>query len=549
MRKHRLKVMEFYEGATISYLNTDDAGQCGRGRRILSLRYPSKIIGKCWAHQVNLMVKYVLTLAGFIKIMKEATSAANAISASSNKWLVKLKQYCVQRYGDKAASTILQVGETRWNSLQMCFASMLRIRGAAQNFAFETMHFSGFPKECKVWADEQWWSDLEFCESVIRPLCSASFLMQREANTLAHVVLMLMNIWLHLYNVFEITPHIEYKLMDDLQRRWRKDENPLYFLAFALHPAYRTTAAAIIEYSERENGNWVSKGNCLSVARLTHAAKFYYGKFQLTTIEEFDTSEEGRTKCKGRRQWEQEIKTLGKNMKKWLTGKNMTGIQDDYATGEDAVEWWVMQSSEYPEMAELAMFLLDCPVQAATCERIFKEFSRFHTKRRANLINETTFRLTQVKHAIKKEFKKDEQALPGNKVMKQQEHVRIDTPLSPVRGGRREKDDADLSDGEVDWEVASVDQTGEELLEEETDVVEYWTAAIEAGGDDDDSEEEDNENEMENDHKEKDEEDLAEESYLCYEEQLDDEDLDKWPEQKKGEEDKAYRNWPQENPK
>ena len=125
----------------------------------------------------------------------------------------------------------------------MCFASLLRIRGACHEFAYDLMEYTGYPKECDMWVDDQWWIDLEFCESVIRPLCSASFLMQRGANTMAHVVLMLLNIWVHFFEVFESTRNMEYKLLDDVQKRWGAVENPLYFLAFALHPAYRNTSS------------------------------------------------------------------------------------------------------------------------------------------------------------------------------------------------------------------------------------------------------------------------------------------------------------------
>ena len=119
-------------------------------------------------------------------------------------------------------------------------------------------------------------------EAIICPLCGASFLMQRETNTLAHVVLMLLNMWFHLFGVYENTIHMEYKLMSDLERRWKAVEEPLYFLAFALHPYYQRAASEIIAYSEEINGGWVNNGNYLSVARLTEASKFYYGKFKLS---------------------------------------------------------------------------------------------------------------------------------------------------------------------------------------------------------------------------------------------------------------------------
>jgi hypothetical protein len=46
---------------TFSYFCSDDAGQCGCARRILALCYPFILFMKCWAHQVNLMVKHLLS--------------------------------------------------------------------------------------------------------------------------------------------------------------------------------------------------------------------------------------------------------------------------------------------------------------------------------------------------------------------------------------------------------------------------------------------------------------------------------------------------------
>ena len=75
--------------------------------------------------------------------------------------------------------------------------------------------------------------------------------MQREANTLAHVVLMLLNIWKHLFSVFEEQVNMDYILVSDLAKRWKGVENPLYFLDFALHPYYRVAATGIGEGNQK----------------------------------------------------------------------------------------------------------------------------------------------------------------------------------------------------------------------------------------------------------------------------------------------------------
>jgi hypothetical protein len=54
--------------------------------------------------------------------------------------------------------------------------------------------------------------------------------------------------------------------------------------------------------------------------------------------------------------------------------------------------------TEHAEITNLSMFLLDCPVQAATCERLFKEFACLHTKLRNRLSSKTS--VTEVMYSV-----------------------------------------------------------------------------------------------------------------------------------------------------
>ncbi|ETK87511.1 hypothetical protein L915_08059, partial [Phytophthora nicotianae] len=78
------------------------------------------------------------------------------------------------RYGDSFA--VFTLCETRWNSMQACFASLLRARGALEDFEF--------------------WNKLESAEKVVRPLCTASFRLQRDENTVADVVRSYMDVYI-----------------------------------------------------------------------------------------------------------------------------------------------------------------------------------------------------------------------------------------------------------------------------------------------------------------------------------------------------------------
>eukprot|EP00644_Phytophthora_capsici_P018642 jgi/Phyca11/132663/e_gw1.206.13.1 len=54
---------------------TDDAGQCRRARGILALRWPNIYFGKCFAHDINNLVKAVLKTPNFYSVADQAASA------------------------------------------------------------------------------------------------------------------------------------------------------------------------------------------------------------------------------------------------------------------------------------------------------------------------------------------------------------------------------------------------------------------------------------------------------------------------------------------
>jgi hypothetical protein len=96
----------------IKYFLSDDAGQCGRVRRILALRFPYMLFMRCWAHQINLMVRTLLDLAGFAAVCRQAIAAANKITASSSKWMPLLIRDVIDFYGMGVSRKIFTVAET-----------------------------------------------------------------------------------------------------------------------------------------------------------------------------------------------------------------------------------------------------------------------------------------------------------------------------------------------------------------------------------------------------------------------------------------------------
>ncbi|KAG1686443.1 hypothetical protein DVH05_004871 [Phytophthora capsici] len=110
---------------------TDDAGQFGRARRILALRRPQVVFLHCFAHAVNNLVKTVLK-SSFRDVATKAANAVNAINASSSKWLPRVHKMMNRFYGRSLGLQTLC--ETRWNIMQGCFASLLRVQTALEMF-------------------------------------------------------------------------------------------------------------------------------------------------------------------------------------------------------------------------------------------------------------------------------------------------------------------------------------------------------------------------------------------------------------------------------
>ncbi|EEY59596.1 uncharacterized protein PITG_12171 [Phytophthora infestans T30-4] len=172
------------EGGNIGAVITDNAGQCGSARRILALRWPNVTFLFCFAHCINNIVKAVLK-SSFSGIAKEATAAVKCLNASSAKWLVRARAMMEECYDKPLA--LFTLCETRWNSMQSCFASLLRARTALEMLSSKYRGYKYYPSSLKVFNDPSFWSKLTETEQVIAPLSESSYRLQRDENTLADV--------------------------------------------------------------------------------------------------------------------------------------------------------------------------------------------------------------------------------------------------------------------------------------------------------------------------------------------------------------------------
>eukprot|EP00918_Siedleckia_nematoides_P046603 GHVU01102141.1.p1 GENE.GHVU01102141.1~~GHVU01102141.1.p1 ORF type:complete len:400 (-),score=55.52 GHVU01102141.1:627-1826(-) len=124
-----MKSVSQFSGVTVGAMVSDDAGQLGKGRRLLALHYPYVYFGKCYAHDVNNTFKAVF----FRTSMKEIINFACAlISAFTNSvvWLNRLiaKEKAIYR----RTAALHVASKDRWTTGQRCLASLLRVRTSIQ---------------------------------------------------------------------------------------------------------------------------------------------------------------------------------------------------------------------------------------------------------------------------------------------------------------------------------------------------------------------------------------------------------------------------------
>ncbi|RLN72982.1 hypothetical protein BBJ28_00018682 [Nothophytophthora sp. Chile5] len=234
--------------------------------------------------------------------------------------------------------------ETRWNSMQFCFASLIRVRSALQMLARKYKHTSEFPSALLALDQSSFWDDLAKAERVIEPLAIASFRLQRDENTVADVVISYRDI----FRGFQAINGSSSTLVACVEARWAQCEQPLFMLRYALHPSHIGDSRQLAS-----TGTVVS-----SRSQLCKFAVYYYRRF---IGEDFGS--------------------IRSEMRQWLTGEMTSALAVEFP---NSVEFWHYVEDEHPrsKLPDLALKVLSIAVNTATCERLFSELSLIHTAKR-----------------------------------------------------------------------------------------------------------------------------------------------------------------------
>jgi hypothetical protein len=118
-----------------------------------------------------------------------------------------------------------------WNSAQASFASILQIRSALKMVDAAYGTAPDFLNSLHV--SKAFFEELSEAETIVQPLTKALLYMQGDFNTLADII----NMFGIVHQSFgKISQCME--LQGLLEKRWSQQEQPIFFLAFMLHPNY-----------------------------------------------------------------------------------------------------------------------------------------------------------------------------------------------------------------------------------------------------------------------------------------------------------------------
>jgi hypothetical protein len=167
------------QGWDVGAIVTDNAGNCARARRILALRWPKIVFLFCYAHQINLLVKDVIATSWKITV-SQAHAIVSTLNKSTAKWLPRLRDVMKATYGNTVTLALVQMADTRWNSVQGMLASLLRVRSTCKMFVLRWSSHANFPNDLYALGSDTFWKECEDTKALIKPLTIAFFRLQRD---------------------------------------------------------------------------------------------------------------------------------------------------------------------------------------------------------------------------------------------------------------------------------------------------------------------------------------------------------------------------------
>ncbi|GBB95911.1 hypothetical protein RclHR1_02640025 [Rhizophagus clarus] len=240
---------------------SDSAGEYAAARRQLRRKYPSKIFLPCMAYQMNLIFGEIFKESELYQRISKEVIRIVSFFHNSTFFTGNLRDEQKRIY--QKTVVLITPGDTRWNSYYFCFHSILKSKSALKflsaKFNDKRINITrnngipSIPADKKstdrngnwklpndiadIINDSEFWAVLFELQNLLYPLCGFLNKLQKDTARLYKVL----HCFAYTTKILGNHHNLKFssKMIARMESQWKKWEQPLLILSFALHPSHK----------------------------------------------------------------------------------------------------------------------------------------------------------------------------------------------------------------------------------------------------------------------------------------------------------------------
>ena len=333
---------------------SDNGANVASARRLICSKYKKIINIRCVAHCYNLISKDIIQHT-FAKRMIQRANRIVQFFKKSYKAAAILKEKIRQH--EISGGGLKTYVETRWTTVHECVSSIVRLKSCLEEIRDNNPEVITTPAILTILHSRGFFHDMQHLSEVLLPIKNAILAIEATNSTLADAFINLIKIAATIQNL----PTDEYRgfrnhCVEKFNNRFQEFNDPIYQLAFFLHPAYRKTLKfgvfpAIANYAGQL---WQKMGKSKKSSEIL--------------ITQLRLYKEQKSIINGRPNPYAASYTIG---------------SDD--VGDTPLMWWNACEVKPNHLQRLAIKLFSITPSSAACERMFSSLGWFCGKRRTQL--------------------------------------------------------------------------------------------------------------------------------------------------------------------
>ena len=332
---------------------SDNGANVASARRLICSKYKNILNIRCVAHCFNLISKDIIqhTFAG--RMIQRACRIVQFFK-KSHKAMAILKEKIRQH--EIVGGGLKTYVETRWTTVYECVSSIVRLKSCLEEIRDNHAEVITTPAILTILHGREFFYDMQHLSEILLPIKNAILVVEATNSTLADAYINLIKIAATIQNL----PTDEYKgfrnhCIEKFNHRFEEFNDPIYQLAFFLHPAYRKT---------------LGFGLFSDIAH-------YAGQLWQKMGKSKKSSENLITQMR-----------LYKEQKKYINGRPNPYAASYTISGDmpdTPLTWWDTCEVKPNHLQRLAIKLFSITPSSAACERMFSSLGWIYGKRRTRL--------------------------------------------------------------------------------------------------------------------------------------------------------------------